>query len=64
MTTRDEPQAVREIHEIRERIHDERKDWTPTERREHRERVGQEIAKKLGLPTIPHRVRKSARKSA
>lgn len=49
MTTRTEPRAMREIHEIRERLHEEQKDWDEAKRRAYYERIGAEIAKKLGL---------------
>jgi hypothetical protein len=64
MTTRTEPKAMREIHEIRERLHEEQKDWTDAERRAYYDRVGGEIAKKLGLRTVPQPPRKLLRKAS
>ena len=62
--TRNEPQAVREVHEIRERLYRERKDWTDKQRRDQVERVGDEIAKKLGLRIVTHTPRRPVRKHA
>ena len=63
MTTSDEPKAMQEIHEIRERLHEEQKDWSEADRREYYERVGGEIAKKLGLRVAPHAPRKPIRRA-
>ena len=49
----DEPTAVREIHEIRERLYEEQKDWTHQERLDHINRVGAKLASKLGLERRP-----------
>ena len=49
----DEPKAVREIHEIRERFYEERKDWSAQQRLEHWRQVGQDMAKQLGLRIVP-----------
>jgi hypothetical protein len=46
---RPEPQAVGEIHEIRERLYEEQKNWTGAERIAYYNRVGEELAKQLGL---------------
>lgn len=53
MTTRTEPQAVREIHEIRERFHEERKHWTRAQRRAHYDRIAEQAAKR-GLRVVSH----------
>jgi len=61
-TNRAEPQGVREIHEIRERLYEERKSWTEEQRRDHVERVGAELAKTLGLRVVPHQAPRAIRK--
>lgn len=53
MTTRTEPQAVREIHEIRERLHEERKHWTRSQRRAYYDRIAEQATKR-GLRVVPH----------
>ena len=63
MTTNDEPKAMREIHEIRERLHEEQKDWSEADRRAYYDRVGGEIAKKLGLRVVPQTAQKPVRKA-
>ncbi len=54
MTKVSEPQAVREVHEIRERLHEQRKDWTAEQKREHLDRVAEEYAQKYGLRRVRH----------
>ena len=49
----DEPKALREIHDIRERHYEERKDWTEEQLIEHLRRLGSATAKKLGLKVAP-----------
>ena len=49
MTTNNEPRALREIHEIREKIYKETMNLSPEERAERRNRIGREIAEKYGL---------------
>ncbi len=49
----DEPKAVREIHEIREQLYEQEKDWTTQERVEHYNQIGDKYAKKLGLRIAP-----------
>lgn len=63
-TKRVEPQGVREVHEIRERLYEERKSWTEEERRQHVERVGGELAQRLGLRIVHHQAPRVARKLA
>ena len=53
MKTTPEPRAMREIHEIRERLHKERKGWTAAQRRQHHERIAEQAAKR-GLRVLPH----------
>ena len=58
-----ETKAVAEIHKIRERHYDERKDWTREQLLSHYKRVGDELAEKLGLRTVrpgtPKQIRKA-----
>jgi hypothetical protein len=61
--TRSEPQGLREVHEIRERQHEERKNWTRAQLREHYTRVGEELARKHGLKVMPHKDRHAKRKA-
>ena len=63
MTMNDEPSAMREIHEIRERLHEEHKNSSEADRRAYYDRVGGEVAKKLGLRVVPHIPRQSRRKA-
>ena len=61
--SRTEPKAVADVHKIRERHHDERKNWTREQLLDHYKRVGDELASKLGLRTVepgtPKRTRKA-----
>lgn len=49
MTMNNEPRALKEIHEIREKIFEETKNLSPEERADRRNRIGREIAEKYGL---------------
>jgi hypothetical protein len=64
MTTMSEPQAVREVHEIRARHYEERKNWTRAQLHEHYDHVAEQAAKEQHVRFIPSRSRKRARKSA
>jgi hypothetical protein len=44
-----EPEAMREIHEIRERLHEEEKNLSMNEKLEKTHREAQEIIKKYGV---------------
>jgi hypothetical protein len=52
MLKSEEPRALREIHEIREKIFEETKNMAPEERAERRNKIGKEIAEKYGLKVI------------
>ncbi|WP_157910232.1 hypothetical protein [Petroclostridium xylanilyticum] len=52
MTMSNEPRALREIHEIREKMYEETKNLTPEERAEKRRKEGREIAEKYGLKIV------------
>lgn len=58
-----EPNAVREIHEIRERLHKEQREWTQTQLLEHYKQVGEQLAQELGLTMVPPKQRRIARKA-
>ena len=60
----EEPKAVREIHEIRARLYEEQKNWTPKQRVDHLRRVGNAMAKKLGLTVVQAPVRLTATRAA
>jgi len=62
MTTVSEPQAVREVHEIRERLHEQRKNWTAEQKRERLSRVAEEYAQKYGLHRVSHDTPQPVRK--
>ena len=49
MKNNNEPRALREIHEIREKIFEETKDLSSDERSARRNRLGREVAEKYGL---------------
>jgi len=61
-----EPKAMREIHEIRERIYEETKDMTPEERTAHTRAEAQELLARYGMKvktvSVPERqqIRRSA----
>jgi len=63
MAKRSEPKAVREVHEIRERLYEQQKSWTPAERRAY-DRIAKEAARDLNVRFIPHKPRNNARKHA
>ena len=44
-----EPEAMREIHEIRERLHEEEKDLSTKEKLEKTHREAQELTKKYNI---------------
>lgn len=52
---------MREIHEIRERLYEQQKGWTDEQKRAYYDRVGGEIAAKLGLRVVPHTFRRGDR---
>lgn len=58
-----EPKVVEEIHRIRERHHEERKNWSREQYIEHYNRIGDELAKKLSLrkakPIYQEKLRKA-----
>jgi len=64
MTKRVEHQAVREVHEIRDRMYEEQKAWTTEQRLEYYNRVGADLAKQLGLRVAEPKKRQRARKLA
>ncbi len=45
----DYPESLKKLHEIREQLFEETKDFTPAERVERINREGREIAEKYGL---------------
>ena len=47
-----EPKAMREIHEIRERLYEEMKDMTPGEYTARVNRLAEELAKKYGFKMV------------
>lgn len=49
MMKSNEPRALREIHEIREKLFEETKDLSPEERSVRRNKIGREVAEKYGL---------------
>jgi hypothetical protein len=63
MTKNTEPQGVREVHEIRERLYEERKAWTDAEREAAVERASDQLIRELGLRVVPHVERRPARKT-
>jgi shikimate kinase len=52
MTKSNEPKALKEIHDIREKLYAETKDLSPKERSERRELVVNEVIEKYGLKII------------
>ena len=44
-----EPEAMKEIHDIRLQIYEETKDMTPQQRNEHTQKAAEEFAKKHGI---------------
>lgn len=65
MTTKhnDEPEAVREVHEIRERFYKEQKNWTRAQRRVYYDQVAAKAAKELGVRFLPHKSHRITRKA-
>ena len=51
-----EPQAMREIHEIRERLYEEEKNLSPEEKIAKIKREAEEVIKKYGLQFKKHHV--------
>jgi hypothetical protein len=49
---RDEPEAMREIHEIRLQIYEEEKGMTPAERAQHTNAAARRMAEKYGLTIV------------
>lgn len=49
-----EPEAMREIHEIRERLYEEEKDLSPEEKIAKIHREAEEVIKKYGLRLKKH----------
>ena len=64
MTKRNEPQVMRELHELRERLYNEHRDWSDAQWREYYARTGGEIAKQLGLRRVPHKAHNLNRRPA
>ena len=44
-----EPRALKEIHDIREKIHNETRDLTPAEKAKQTNRIGKDLLDKYGL---------------
>jgi hypothetical protein len=57
-----EAAALQQIHEIRERLHEERQSWTEAERREQVERVGEELIERLGLRRLARQAQRPIRR--
>jgi predicted RecB family endonuclease len=49
---RDEPEAMREIHEIRLQMYEEKKGMTPSERAQHTDAAARRMAEKYGLTLV------------
>jgi len=49
MTRRNEPRALKEIHEIRKRIYEETKNLSVEERAKRRNKIGKELVERYGL---------------
>jgi hypothetical protein len=65
MTTKhdDEPEAVREVHDIRERFYKEQQKWTHTQRRAYYDQVAAKAAKELGVRFLSHKTHRITRKA-
>ena len=59
----DEPEAVREVHEIRERFYKEQKSWTRAQRRAYYDQVAAKAAQELGIRFPSHRSHRFTRKA-
>ncbi len=49
MTMNSEPKALKEIHDIREKIYEETRNLSPEDKTERRNRIAREVAEKYGL---------------
>ena len=52
MMKNNEPRALREVHEIREKIYEETKNLSAEERAALTNKIGREVAEKFGLKII------------
>ncbi len=59
-----EPKAVRDVHEIRERLHEEDKNLSDAELLAKWHEAGRRLAKQLGLQIVPAKTPEPNRKHA